>query len=76
MKKFKLVKIKWEDSFCSPGWDAAQKDERFIIHSFGLLVHEGKNSVTISTSRSQRGRYMDQLTIPRSAIRKMEKWNS
>jgi hypothetical protein len=64
--------IKWEDSFTSPGWDEAQRDERFFIQSVGLLVHEGKHSVTISTSQSQRRRYMDQLTIPRSAIRKIK----
>jgi len=73
VKKLKAVQIKWEDSFTSPGWDNPQRDGRHYILSVGLLVHEGKHSVTISTSVSQRHRYMDQLTIPRSAIKKMRK---
>jgi hypothetical protein len=72
----RLVSITWIDSFCSPDWDNAQPDEHFKIRSFGILVREGKKSVTISTSQSGNGKFMDQLTIPLCAIQKMKrvKW--
>lgn len=75
MSKIRLASVQWEDSCSSSGWEHPHEDKRFLIRSFGILVREGKKSVTISTSRSSQGdRYMDQLTIPRSAIRKMKTW--
>jgi|GEM_PF-5977673 len=72
MSKLKLTYVEWEDSSCSPGWGPPHSDEPLTIRSFGILVRQGKQSVTISTSRSINGSYMDQLTIPRSAIREIK----
>ena len=73
MKKLKLAYVQWEDSATDPGWSPPHDDERFWIKSFGILVREGKKTVTLSTSKSPGGNYVDQITIPRSAIRKMRR---
>jgi hypothetical protein len=73
VSRLKLTYVEWQDSCCSPGWDSPHGDEPLTIRSFGILVRKGKQSVTLSTSRSMNGRYMDQLTIPRSAIREMKR---
>ncbi len=66
-----VVFIEWEDSCTTQGWGQPEKDETSLIRSAGILVSQTKKAVTISSSKSQGGRYVDQLAIPRSCIQKM-----
>ena len=69
----KIVYVEWEDSSTTFGWHEEHDDEPLVIQSVGILVREGKKSVTLSTSRAVNGDYVDQITIPRRAIRTMRK---
>ncbi len=71
--KVKVIYVEWEDSAMSAGWEQPHSDKPLFIRSAGILVRQGRRSITLSTSRSQGGLYVDQLTIPRSAIRKLRK---
>jgi len=67
--KVKWAVIEWEDSQSTYGWQPPLVNEpSAMIVSVGLLVDANKKTVTISTSKSSGGRYVDSLTIPRSAI--------
>jgi hypothetical protein len=68
----KIAFIEWEDSVTTYGWQQPTAGEKpSTIHSVGIIVDQYKAAVTISTSKSQAGRSLDYLTIPRSAIRRM-----
>ncbi len=70
----KLCIIEWDDSQSNHGWRSIEEvDEVAGIKSAGFLLREGKNTVTISTSVDEYLHFIDQLTIPRSAIRKIKK---
>ncbi len=63
-----IVFVKWNDSFCSYGWNPPDQHGPSIIQSVGILVHHAKEFIVISTSRASAGNYCDQLTIPKKAI--------
>ena len=69
-----IAYIEWEDSSANSGW--RKPDETYdtpeMIRSIGILVHNTKDFVSISTSQGTTT-FMDTLTIPRSAIRVMRR---
>lgn len=66
-----IVFVQWTDSVTTFGWQNKETDGAAVIDSVGILCHYDDKSVVISTSRSKAGRFLDQLTIPRSSILKM-----
>jgi hypothetical protein len=72
-RKHVAVSIEWMDSATTPGWQYPDNDGPAKIISVGLLVRQDKHSLTISTSVGQFGRYCEQLTIPRSVVKKLKK---
>lgn len=65
--------IEWTDSCTTFGWQAPETKGVSHITSIGLFVAENSEEVIISTSRSEHGRVLDQVAIPRRAIRVMRK---
>ena len=68
----KIVYIEWEDANSTLGWHLPEIDETCPIRSCGFLVNQTKKAVTISTCQSRTGKFLDQLSIPASQIRKMK----
>ncbi len=68
----RLVSVEWNDSQTTYGWRLPEKDDLpSEIKSVGILLSNTETSVTISTSISKGGRFVDKLTIPKSSIRKL-----
>lgn len=69
-----VVRIEWVDSCSDFGWKTpdANTHESHIV-SVGILVGQDKDKITISNSRSEFGRHLDMLTIPKCAITSMRK---
>jgi len=70
--KFPVVYVEWDDSESTYGWRAPETPKPAAIRSIGVLANKDKNGVIISTSKTEYGKYVNQLWIPRSAIRKMK----
>jgi hypothetical protein len=70
---FPVVYLEWDDSGSYNGWHDPGDGVACKIRSIGTLVRSDKKTITISTSHSHYGHYMDQLTIPRVAITKLRK---
>ena len=68
-----LVYVEWEDSCTVYGWRDPELDGPSKIKSVGHLVTKNNKFMVISTSQSESGRFVDQLTIPRSCIKKIKK---
>ena len=68
-----IVYVEWDDSESSYGWREPETEKPKAIKSFGILVDKNKNGVSISTSKTDYGKYVDQMWIPASAIRKFRK---
>lgn len=71
--KVNAVQIKWVDSSSIYGWRPPSSDSACEIRSIGIVVSQDKHNMTISTSKSESGNFMDQLTIPKQAIRSVRK---
>jgi hypothetical protein len=69
--KSAFVYIEWVDSTATTGWQPVDTSGPDNIVSVGLLVTHDKENVVISTSRCSSGKYLDQLTIPRSCIKRI-----
>jgi hypothetical protein len=67
-----IVMLTWLDSANTSGWHPEDESGPVTIKSIGLLVNETREFIVISTSKSDQGRYMDQLTIPRSVVKKIQ----
>jgi hypothetical protein len=65
--------IEWTDSCTILGWQPPEEKGVSHITSIGLFVSENSEEVILSASRSEHGRVLDQVAIPRSAIRTMRK---
>ncbi len=65
--------VEWDDSCTTFGWQPPEAKGTSRITSIGLLVKEDEREIILSTSRSEHGRVLDQVAIPRSAIRSMRK---
>lgn len=82
-KPFKLVYIEWEDAFgCTPYWSnlktvAAPEDvEAVMARTVGWVCRESKTTITVvphitSETKLTNMQGCGDMTIPRSAIRKM-----
>lgn len=68
--KLKAVYLEWEDSCSGYGWHGPDKDETSLIRTVGIEVSRTEKTVTVSSSRSAGGRYVDQLCIPLAVVRK------
>jgi hypothetical protein len=68
----KIVRVSWIDATTTGGWRLADKGGTDIIESIGILVNKEKDWVTLSASVSRWGNYLDQITIPASAIKKLK----
>ncbi len=74
MKKMACCYVKWEDANSSYGWRKAEDyDLPAIIESVGILISEDKRCLTISTSMSESGRFVDKITIPRACVKKFRR---
>lgn len=71
--KVQAVQVKWVDSSSIYGWRQPSEDTASEIKSVGIIVGQDKHNLTISTSKSESGNFMDQLTIPKQAIRSVKK---
>lgn len=67
--------VEWEDSSYRTGWREPMKGEGgpCSIRSIGVIAAVNKDSVVIATSDGGNGDYLQQVCIPRSAIRKMKR---
>ena len=66
----KLVYIEWIDASSSLGWGNPDKDDTTTIRSTGWLVNKTKKTITLSTSQSEQGKFLDQINIPMSSMTK------
>lgn len=77
MKPFKrapkAVYVEWVDSSTTYGWQNPESDETSLIRSVALLVAKTARTITLSTSESQHGRMVDQISIPMSCVRKLRR---
>ena len=67
----KAVHVWWNDSATDLGWRDKDISGPSIIESVGWLVHETADFIVLSTSNGSSGKWLDQISIPRSAIRKV-----
>ena len=75
MDKLQGAIIEWVDSCAESGWRPLSDDVGTAnIKSCGILLRCNRTEVVISTSKSQYGRVMDQLAIPRKAITKIKRF--
>ena len=65
----KLVSFDWIDTSTTAGWHTPDKDETMLIRSVGWLVNRTPRTITISSSQSKYGKFLDQMNVPRFAIR-------
>jgi len=68
----RIVYVEWEDSFTSPGWRSREDYDDINIATVGWLVAKSNEGIVITSSVSDSGNVMDQLHIPKSAIRKFK----
>jgi hypothetical protein len=73
------VYVEWVDSYAAHGWkrpiQSGEVDFK-PIKSVGILIGFSKTGITISTSTTDEGFVLDQLTIPMEVVRKIEKLSS
>lgn len=71
--KHKIAEITWVDSCGAHGWSdkARAANESMTIRSIGFVVHDDKESITISTSTNPSSCHSP-VTIPRIAIKKLK----
>ena len=73
-KKLRIEYVEWVDSNSSYGWRYPEDDDLPAkIKSVGILISEEKSCLTMSTSSSEGGRFLDKITIPKVAISKRRK---
>ena len=72
----RVVAVHWEDAEADHDWysaaDLAEKEPP-IIKTYGLLVRDDDKAVVIAGSENG-GKYGDCTIIPRSLVRKMERF--
>jgi hypothetical protein len=72
--KRKVARVTWIDSFRTYGWcpEGEVKDgEEDLIESIGIVVNDYKKSIVLSTSISRHTNFIDMITIPKIAVRKI-----
>lgn len=73
MAKLRALYVEWEDSGYRTGWREPMKDGPCSIRSVGIVSAATKDSLTLATSDGGNGEYLQQVCIPRSAIRKVRR---
>lgn len=73
MTKPVVVYVEWEDSCTTYGWQKPEADETSMIRSVGIQVARTDKAITLSTSQSEGGRFVDQISIPMSCVRKFRR---
>ncbi len=70
-----VVYIEWVDSQTNYGWRKEERvdDEVCLIKSVGIQVSKTKTSITISTSKSSFGNFVDKLSIPICSIKNLKR---
>lgn len=72
---YPLVEIDWEDARFFEGWSPVDGDpaaaRTALCRSWGVLVKETEQHLTIAQTLSTEGMKADLLTLPRRMIRKM-----
>ncbi len=71
--KFPVIYVEWEDSESNYGWREPLDGDIAPIRSIGVLVQRDKRTLTISTSKTEYGKYVDQLSIPMCSVKKIRK---
>jgi hypothetical protein len=71
--KLPVVYVEWDDSESIYGWRELEKNKPEKIRSVGILANKNNDGVTLSTSKTAYDKYVDQIWIPKSAIRKFRK---
>ncbi len=62
------VYVEWIDSSTSHGWKEPKTDLDLRCWTFGFLVGECDETVTVASTVESGGQVLDQITIPRAAI--------
>ena len=68
----KLIYIEWKDAATSAGWTYKEDTGLMDVRSVGWLVKQDKTTLTIATSQSKYGKFLDPLAIPKHSISKMK----
>jgi hypothetical protein len=72
--KERVAYVEWVDSCTNRGWREKQEALTSTIRSVGLVVGENSDFITLSTSRSDNGDHVDQISIPKKVIKKIRKF--
>jgi len=64
----KIARVKWLDSVSENGWQRGTDNQVAQIVSYGVVIADDAQAITLSTSVSGFGRCCDPLTIPKCAI--------
>ena len=68
----KLIYVEWKDACTSHGWNYNEGMELMDVRTVGWVVQQDKTTVTIATSQSKGGKFLDPITIPKHSITKMK----
>lgn len=70
MQKLDWVLLIWEDACSDVSWYDPEDETQHpvLVITVGLIVHETKGFITISSTLNQTGRVADPLTVPKSCI--------
>ena len=69
----KIVYVEWIDSCTTSGWRDEDRSGASLIKSVGIEVSRNERTLVLSTSRSDGGRYVDQMSIPMEAGKKIRR---
>ena len=73
-RKPRVVEVLWYDASSSAGnWHHPnnQKDEDFIIKSYGILTANNKRYVRVAQNIDENGFVADLMTIPKGMVKKI-----
>jgi hypothetical protein len=73
INKFKVVHVTWVDACSCAGWNKIDESDKLsMVESVGILARIDKETIVISSSRSENDNFHGALTIPRINISKMK----
>ena len=67
-----LIYVEWKDAATSSGWNYKEDTGLMNVRSVGWLVKQDKTTLTITTSQSKYGKFLDPLSIPKHSISQMK----
>lgn len=70
-KGMRAVYVRWVDSSTRRGWEHADNGELCVIHSVGIEVGRTDDAIILSTSFNSGSMFVDQISIPLAAVRRI-----